>query len=174
MSYNVVETSKGLSNLLKIFKSSMLSLGLQPGNKVVFVGCSGTCLPFIELFAYAIRDSRADVMFVPDGIVGEARSIGLVQGFGMQLGSAADPHSADFIVILGGLSMPSCTLGVEGSKEVINTIKNTGAKVVGACFMSMFEKAGWYGKVPFDLVIDAGIDPIQVQIHTKTPGRHEA
>ena len=29
--------------------------------------------------------------------------------------------------------------------------------------MSMFEKAGWYGKVPFDMVIDAGIEPINVQ-----------
>jgi hypothetical protein len=163
MSYKVVETSKGLSNLLKVFKSSLLSLGLQPENKVVFVGCAGTCLPFIELFAYTIRDSRVDIMFVPDGAIDDTRSIRLVPGIGMQVGGAADPGGADFVVLLGGISMPSCTLGIEGSNDVIDKIKKPGTKVVGACFMSMFEKAGWYGKVPFDLVIDAGIDPIQVQ-----------
>jgi len=163
MAYKVIETSKGLSNLLKIFKSSMTSLGLSPTNKIVFVGCSGTCLPFIELFAYTIRDSRVDIIYIPDGIVDDARYIWLVAGLGMQVGGAADPTGADFIVLLGGLSMPACTLGIEGSSEVIDRIKKPGAKVLGVCFMSMFEKAGWYGKVPFDLVIDAGIDPIQVQ-----------
>ena len=163
MSYKVVETSKGLSGLLRTFKSSILSLGLKPGNKVVYVGCSGTCLPFIELFAYTVRDSGAEQMFVPDGLIGEARSVSLIPGFGMQLGAAADPAGADFIILLGGLSMPACTLGVEGSNEAIARIKKPGTKVVGACFMGMFEKAGWYGKVPFNLVIDAGIDPVQVQ-----------
>jgi hypothetical protein len=163
MAYKVVETSKGLSGLLKTFKSSIVSMGLSPANKVVFVGCSGTCLPFIELFAYTIRESRVDFIFVPDGIVEDARSVWLVPGIGMQVGGAADPKGADFIVLLGGLSMPSCTLGVEGSNEVVDKIKKPGAKVMGVCFMSMFEKAGWYGKVHFDLVIDAGIDPIQVQ-----------
>jgi hypothetical protein len=162
MAYKVIETSKGLSNLLKVFKASLASLGLEPGNKVVFVGCSGTCLPFVELFAYTIRDSRTTMAFVPDGIVDDARSLGLVPGIGMQAGGVVDPSGADYIVLLGGLSMPACTLGIEGSNEVIGRIKKPGAKVVGVCFMSMFEKAGWYGKVPFDLVIDAGIEPVNV------------
>jgi len=163
MEYKVIETSKGLSNLLKIFKSSMVTMGLSPGNRVVFVGCSGTCLPFIELFAFTIRELQAQIIYVPDGVIEDSRAIWLVPGIGMQVGGAADPAGADFIVLLGGLSMPACTLGIEGSNDVIGRIKKPGAKVLGVCFMSMFEKAGWYGKVPFDLVIDAGIDPIQVQ-----------
>ncbi len=164
MAYAVIETSKGLSSLLKIFKSSIISLGLHPAGKVVFIGCSGTCLPFIELFAYTIRhEQRRGMMFVPDGIVEDTRFIWEVEGLGMQVGGAADPGNADIIVLLGGLSMPACTIGIEGSNEAIARIKKPGAKVMGVCFMSMFEKAGWYGKVPFDLVIDAAIDPINVQ-----------
>ena len=163
MSYQVVETSKGLSNLLKIFKAQMTSLGLKAESKVAFVGCTGTCLPFIELFAYTIRKDVASMSFVPDGIIEESRSLSLVPGIGVQAGGMIDPHGADVIVLLGGLSMPACTIGIEGSNEVIGKIKKPGAKVVGVCFMSMFEKAGWYGKVPFDIVIDANIEPIQVQ-----------
>lgn len=163
MAYTVVETSKGLSNLLKIFKSSITTLGMQPASKVVFVGCSGTCLPFIELFAYTIRQSRVEMMYVPDGILDDTRFIWEVSGIGMQVGGAADPQNADIIVLLGGLSMPACTIGIEGSNAAIDKIKKPGTKAMGVCFMSMFEKAGWYGKVPFDLVIDAAIDPIQVQ-----------
>ncbi len=103
------------------------------------------------------------MMFVPDGIVDDTRFIWEVTGLGMQAGGAASPINADIIVLLGGLSMPACTLGIEGSNEAIEKIKKPGAKVMGVCFMSMFEKAGWYGKVPFDLVIDAAIDPILVQ-----------
>jgi hypothetical protein len=163
MAYKVVETSKGLSNLLKIFKAQMTALGMQRGNHIVFVGCAGTCLPFVELFAYTVRNDHVVMTFIPDGIIAEARSIWHVPGIGMQTGGAADPSGADIIVLLGGLSMPACTLGIEGSNDVINKIKKPGTKVMGVCFMSMFEKAGWYGKVPFDLVIDANIDPIQVQ-----------
>jgi hypothetical protein len=35
-------------------------------------------------------------------------------------------------------------------------------KVVGVCFMSLFEKAGWLDTVSFDLMIDATIDPVTV------------
>jgi hypothetical protein len=163
MAYRVFETSKGLSNLLRIFRSQMTALGVVRGSRIAFVGCSGTCLPFVELFAYTLRNDQVIMTFIPDGIVDDTRSVWHVPGIGMQCGGADDPKGADFIVLLGGLSMPNCTLGIEGSNDVINKIKKPSAKVVGICFMSMFEKAGWYGKVPFDLVIDAAIDPINVQ-----------
>lgn len=161
--YKVLETSKGLSNWLKIFKSTMASLSVEKGSKIVYVGCKGTCVPFIELLAFAVRDFHAEQMLVPDGIVDDSRHLWIVDGIGIQVGGASDPTGADVVVLLGGLSMPACTLGVEGSNEVIKKVMKPGGKVVGVCFMSMFEKAGWYGKVPFDTVIDAGIDPIVVQ-----------
>ncbi len=36
------------------------------------------------------------------------------------------------------------------------------AKIVGVCFMQMFEKAGWLDAFDFDLIIDAALDPVRV------------
>ncbi len=162
MSHKIVETSKGLSNLLKIFRARMAALGVERGSRIAFVGCSGTCLPFVELFAYTLRNDHVEMVFIPDGLVDDTRAIWHVPGIGMQTGGASDPAGADFIVLLGGISMPSCTLGVEGSLDVISKIRKPNTKVVGVCFMGMFEKAGWYGRVPFDLVIDANVEPVEV------------
>lgn len=159
----VVETSHGLSGMLRMFKSLMVSQGMQTGNRIVFVGCSGTCVPFIELFAFAIREPKADLVLVPDGIVDDARAIYIVPGVGMQVGGATNAENADFVVLLGGLSMPSCTIGIEGTNDVIKRVLKPGGKVIGICFMDMFEKAGWYGKVPFDLVMDATIDTVSLK-----------
>ncbi len=161
--YKIVETTKGLSNLLRLYKSTMTSLGLKHGSKIAYIGCAGTCLPFIELFAFVLRDAHVEQVFLPDGIADDTRALWLVDRIGMQVGGASDPNGADFVVLLGGLSMPQCTIGIEGTNDAIKKVMKPGGKVVGVCFMSMFEKAGWYGKVPFDTVIDANIEPINVQ-----------
>ena len=36
------------------------------------------------------------------------------------------------------------------------------AAVVGVCFQQMFDKMGWCDRLPFDLLIDATIDPVVV------------
>jgi hypothetical protein len=161
--YKVVETTKGLSPLLKAFRAQMAALGMQPASKIVFMGSAGTCVPFIELFAYTIRNDRVEMVLVPDAILDDARSLWQVPGIGIQAGGAADPNGADFVVLLGGLSMPGSKVDAATTAERVRAILKPGGKVVGICFMAMFEKAGWYDKVPFDLVIDATIDPIQVQ-----------
>ncbi|HTX43199.1 MAG TPA: DUF2124 domain-containing protein [Methanocella sp.] len=161
--YKVVETAKGLSPLLKVFKTQMAAMGVQPANKIVFMGSVGTCVPFIELFAYTLRNDRVEMLLVPDAILEDTRFIWHVPGIGMQVGGAADPKGADFVVILGGLSMPGSKVDANGVAERVKAILKPGGKVMGICFMGMFEKAGWYGKVPFDVVMDATIDPIQVQ-----------
>jgi hypothetical protein len=161
--YKIVETTKGLSPLLKTFKAQITALGMQRAGKIVFIGSVGTCVPFIELFAYTLRNDHVELFLVPDAILDETRSIWHVPGIGMQAGGAADPHGADFVVVLGGLSMPGSKVDAAATSERIKAILKPGGKVMGICFMSMFEKAGWYGKVPFDVVIDAAIDPIQVQ-----------
>jgi hypothetical protein len=161
--YKVVETAKGLSPLLKVFKTQMAAMGVQQSSKIAFMGSVGTCVPFIELFAYTLRNDRVEMLLVPDAILDEARFIWHVPGIGMQVGGAADPRGADFVVVLGGLSMPGSKVDANGVAEGVKAILKPGGKVMGICFMGMFEKAGWYGKVPFDVVMDATIDPIQVQ-----------
>ncbi|HMK46092.1 MAG TPA: DUF2124 family protein [Methanocella sp.] len=161
MTKKTIETSRGLSGLLRLFKSTMVGrLGLQSGHRVAFIGCVGTCVPFVELFAYAIRDVRPGMILVPDGIIDDARSIWYVDGVGMQVGGAVDPWGADFVVVLGGISMPSCSLGVDGTNRVIGGIMKPDGRVIGVCFMDMFAKAGWEDKVPFDVIINANIDSV--------------
>ncbi|MCD1294243.1 DUF2124 domain-containing protein [Methanocella sp. CWC-04] len=159
----ILETSHGLSGMLRMFKATMTSQGMNPGDKIVFVGSAGTCVPFIELFAYTIRDSKAEMVLVPDGVLDDSRAIWWIPEIGMQIGGAVDPANADFVILLGGLSMPQSKIGAEGTNDVVKKILKPGGKVFGICFMDMFAKAGWYGKVPFDLVMDATIDPIRLQ-----------
>jgi hypothetical protein len=158
----LVESTKGLSGFLKAYRTTMVGLGLTPATKIVYVGCSGTCTPFIELNAYTIREQAKGQVFIPDGIIDDARSIWPVEGVGMQIGGAADPYNADYVVLLGGLSMPQCTIGAEGAGEVIRKVLKPGGKVIGVCFMDMFCKAGWEDKVRFDVMLNADISSVTV------------
>jgi hypothetical protein len=158
----VVDTTKGLSGMLKAFKSMMLGLGLGPATKIVFVGNPGTCVPFIELFAYTIREQVKGMVFIPDGIVDDARSIWLVGGVGMQIGGLVDPYNADYVVLLGGLSMPGSKVSPEQAGQISGRLLKPGGKVIGICFMDMFAKAGWEDKVRFDIVMNADIDNVTI------------
>jgi len=162
MEKKIVETSKGLSGMLRAFRSAMKAQGLEPPKKIVYVGCAGTCVPFVELFAYTLREDRPAQVLVPDGILDEARAVWYVDGVGMQIGGLVDPYGADYVVLLGGISMPQCTIGPEGANEIIKKAMKPGGKVIGVCFMDMFAKAGWEGKVRFDLVLDADINSVTV------------
>jgi hypothetical protein len=61
---------------------------------------------------------------------------------------------------MGGLAMPNMPVSKEDVKQVVQRHPNV--KVIGVCFMSMFEKAGWLDEVSFDMIIDAIIDPVTV------------
>jgi len=161
MTKKMLETSRGLSGLLRMFKSTMVDrLGLQSTHRIAFVGCAGTCVPFVELFAYTIRETGPGMILVPDGIIDGSRGIRYVDGIGMQVGDAMDAGNVDYVVVLGGISMPSCSLGVDGTNRVIKEIMKPGGRVIGVCFMDMFAKAGWEDKVPFDVIINANIDMV--------------
>jgi len=162
MEKKTVETTKGLSGMLKAFKSMMQGLGLGPATKMVFVGNPGTCTPFIELFAYTVRDLVKGMVFVPDGIVEDARAIWLVNGVGMQVGGMTYALGADYLILLGGLSMPGSKVSPEQAGQLIGRLMKPGGKVIGVCFMDMFAKAGWEDKVRFDLVMNADINPVTV------------
>lgn len=155
-----VETTKGLSGMLRMFKSTMLNLGLEAPKKIAFIGCVGTCVPFVELFAYTIRESMPIMVLIPDGIIEESRGVWYVDGVGMQVGGLVDPRRADYVVLLGGISMPSCNIGADQTKKIIEEVVKPGGKVIGVCFMDMFNKAGWEDKVHFDLIMNANIDSV--------------
>jgi hypothetical protein len=64
------------------------------------------------------------------------------------------------LVFIRGLARPNVPITKEKVKQLIQ--KHPNVNVIGVCFMSMFEKAGWLDEVSFNMMIDATIDPVTV------------
>lgn len=154
------ETLRGVPGILRPFKEYLQKLGLKPGDQIVYYGCVGTCTPFVELLAIAIRGLHLQQVFVPLLDETKAKLLHDVPDVGMQAnGSPAALHPA-VLVIMGGLAMPNVPITKEQVKALV--ARHGNVKVIGVCFMSMFEKAGWCDTVSFDLLIDATIDPVTI------------
>jgi hypothetical protein len=151
--------------ILRPFKEYLQSIGIREGDQIAYFGCAGTCTPFVELLAFAVRGLKIRQVFVPLLDETKARMVNDVPNVGMQASGEPAAVSPRVVVFMGGLAMP----GVPVTKEQVRAIiaKHSGVKVIGVCFMSMFEKAGWLDTVPFNLIIDATIDPVTV---TNTDG----
>ena len=146
--------------ILRPFKECLQSIGIKEGDQVTYYGCVGTCTPFVELLAFAVRGLKMQQVFVPLLDETKARTVHDVSNVGMQASGEPAPVSPRVVVFMGGLAMPGVPVTKEQAKAI--AAKHPGVNVIGVCFMSMFEKAGWTGTVPFDLVIDAMIDPVTV------------
>lgn len=155
----VKETLKGVPGLLRPFKKFLEDENLSENSQIVFYGCPGTCLPFIELIAYAIRSLPVKCIFVPFLEEEKAAALTIIDGMGAQINPGIVKPDPKVVVIMGGLSMPNIPVTAEGT---LNTISKYDAKVVGICFMEMLEKEGWTEKINFDMIIDAAIDPVKV------------
>lgn len=155
------EVFHGVPGILRPFKEYLTKSGLAKGDQVVYYGVPGTCTPFVELLAFAVRSMELDQVFVPFVDEGKAKKVVLVDGVGMQARDPAGPLSPKAVVVMGGLSMPDVPVEAAQIKAAID--RHPGVKVIGVCFMHMFEKAGWLPVVPFDCLIDANIDPVEVE-----------
>ena len=154
------EIYKSVPGILRPFKEYLQTLGLKDGDQIVYYGCAGTCTPFVELLAIAIRGLRCEQVFVPLLDETKAKKIVNIDDIGMQVSGGPARLNPKVLVIMGGLAMPNMPVSLEDVKAMIQ--RHSGVKVIGVCFMSMFEKAGWLDAVQFDLVIDAIIDPVTV------------
>lgn len=154
------EVYKSVPGILRPFKEYCQSIGLAEGDQIVYFGCAGTCTPFIELLAVAIRGLKAEQVFVPLLDEAKAKKIINVPDVGMQVNGGPAMLRPKAVVIMGGLAMPDVPVHKEQVRDLIK--KHGSVKVIGVCFMGMFEKAGWPDTVPFDMVIDATIDPVTV------------
>ena len=56
---------KGVPGILRPFKEYLETNRFQKGDQVVYYGVPGTCTPFIELLAFAVRGLALDQVFVP-------------------------------------------------------------------------------------------------------------
>lgn len=151
---------KGVPGMLRPFKEYLDTAGLPDGAQIVYYGCPGTCTPFIELLAFAIRKLPFEQVFVPYLNEDQARAISPAPGIGMQIGDRPGSLDPRVVVIMGGLAMPNIEVTAEETAALL--AKYPQARQVGICFMSMFEKAGWTERIAFDLLIDATIDPVTV------------
>ncbi|MBO4521982.1 MAG: DUF2124 family protein [Methanomicrobium sp.] len=161
------ETEKfdGITGMLRPFKKYLEELNLPAGSQVVFYGCSGTCLPIVELLAYAARSLPYSFIFVPYLSEDKAVSLKLVENIGMQTvprnesAPVAPVLDAKVVVVMGGLSMKSSNIPVSDALKVISKYD---CKRVGVCFMGFLEKEGWAEALDLDMLIDATIDPVRV------------
>ena len=164
-----IERYDGITGLLRPFKKYIEDLKLPAGSQVVFYGCSWTCLPIVELLAYAARSLPCKFIFVPFLSEEKAVYLELKEDIGMQTvsgggcceGGACEPIKLDakVAVIMGGLSMKSSGIPVADAQKVISKYD---CKRVGVCFMGFLEKEGWADALDLDLLIDATISPVRV------------
>lgn len=138
---------KGLGGMLNGFRDLV-----KDDKRIVFVGSPGFCTPFALFLGYPVREK--ELAFVPGLEEKKARRIFATE-YGMELGEAANADAdvdVDVVVILGGMAMPK--IGVQSSqmKDFLSRLKYK--KLVGVCFMSIFEKAGWCQALPFDYVMN--------------------
>jgi hypothetical protein len=154
------KTFTGITGLLRPFKEYILDLRPMPGDQIVYYGCVGTCTPFVELLALAIRGCHLEQVYVPLLDETKAQILCDIPDVGMQVSGGPAQLRPKFLVFMGGLAMPYMPVTKEEVTGVIAS--HPGVKVAGVCFMSMFEKAGWLNMVPFDLLIDGTLDPVKV------------
>jgi hypothetical protein len=154
------EITKSVPGILRPYKEFVQGLGLKQGDQIAYFGCTGTCTPFVELLAVAVRGLHVDQVFVPLLDEAKAKKIQDVRDVGMQVSGGPAALHPRLLVIMGGLAMPLMPVTKEQVRDL--ALRHSGAKLAGICFMGMFEKAGWLDTVDFDLMIDAAIDPVVV------------
>ena len=151
---------KGVPGILRPFRQYLETNKFGKGDQIVYYGVPGTCTPFIELLAFAVRGLGLEQVFVPYFKEEQAKKIVFVEGVGMQVSSDHMVLIPSAQVIMGGLAMPNVPVKVGDAKRMLARHKDSA--VIGVCFMNMFEKAGWKDEISFDQLIDATIDPVQV------------
>ena len=149
--------TKGLTGFLRSFKKIAEDIDKEKGiKKIVFTGNPYTCTPIIELLSYAIREMNKELIFVPSLNINDPYKVNL-SDIHFDFVKGGNPLNPDLTVILGGLAMRGGP-DVGNVNSFLDNIGNKEKKIVGVCFMSVFEKAGWCGVVPFDYLIDIQMD----------------
>jgi len=140
--------TRGIKGLSASFKKIIGSI--EPNTTIVFCGLPYSCTPIIEFLVYVIRKQPCNLFYIPYTDISKARSIHLGE-YIMELGECVElkEKKIDVIVLMGGLAMPG-KCKASDAQSMIKTLSNETTKVVGVCFMNMFQKAGWTDIVPFD------------------------
>jgi hypothetical protein len=155
-----MEKKSGIVGFTGSFRESVKDI--ENNSKVVFAGSIAVCTPFIELLSYAVRDKNFDLIYAPKADVNSAKQVKMQPniGFGV-VDENVDPQNPEVVVVLGGLAMPKFGCAPE---DVLNMIQELSGeqkpKIIGVCFMNIFERAGWDKKIPFDTIIDTTLETV--------------
>jgi len=142
-----IQEIKGLGGLLNGFRDLV-----KDDAKITFVGSPGFCTPFALFLGYPVKDK--ELAFVPGLQAERARRI-ISTEYGLELGEPTSAD-ADVVVVLGGMAMPKIGASVPEMKEFLARVNHK--KLLGVCFMGIFEKAGWCANLEFDVVMNAIIE----------------
>ena len=142
-----IQEVKGLGGMLNGFRDLV-----KDDQKIIFVGSPGFCTPFALFLGYPVREK--ELAFIP-GLKKEKMRKIVSTECGMEL---ADPcvFDADTVVILGGMAMPKIGVKPEEMADFLSKMKYK--RLLGVCFMSIFEKAGWCEALRFDSVMNMLIE----------------
>ena len=153
-----MEKKSGIIGFTGAFRDSVKEI--TDGSKIVFTGSIAVCTPFIELLSYTIRDKNFDMVYVPVADLKKAKKINMQENIGYSvLDVPADPIGPDVVVVMGGLAMPKFGCSPDDVLKMINEISvDHKPKIIGVCFMNIFEKTGWTKKISYDVLIDTNME----------------
>lgn len=138
---------KGLGGMLNGFRDLV-----KDDQKIMFVGSPGFCTPFALFLGYPVREK--ELAFMPGLNKEKARKI-VTTEYGLELGEKSS-FEADVVVILGGMAMSKIGVKPEEMKDFLAKMKYK--KLIGVCFMSIFEKSVWCQALQFDYLINMNIE----------------
>jgi hypothetical protein len=149
--------SKGITGLLRSFKQIIEDIDKEKEiKKIVFAGNKYTCTPFVELLTYVIRSMNKEIIYIPAIKLEEPYQVSL-SDVDCNFAKGGDPYNPDVVILMGGLAMPGGP-DIPSMKMFLKKIGNDNKKVIGVCFMSIFEKSKWNEDIPFDYIVDTFIN----------------
>ncbi|ADZ09486.1 Uncharacterized conserved protein UCP004962 [Methanobacterium lacus] len=153
-----MEKKTGIVGFTGAFRDNLN--GISDGSKIVFTGSAAVCTPFIELLSYAIRDKNHELIFVPNADLKQTKMLKMENNLGYNaVDIKANPSNPDVVVVMGGLAMPKFGCSPDDVLNMVKEISNDhNPKIIGVCFMSIFERSGWINSIPFDVIIDTKME----------------
>ncbi len=136
----------GLGGMLNGFRDMV-----KEDKKITFVGTPGFCTPFALFLGFPVRDK--ELAFVPNLNIDGTRAL-VATEYGLELGGPASA-AADALVILGGMAMPKIGVTLEEIEAFLKVVEHK--KLIGVCFMGIFDKAGWCQRLKYDMLMNVDL-----------------
>jgi hypothetical protein len=102
------------------------------------------------------------LIYAPKADINDAKQVKMQQGIGFGVVDGnVDPQNPEVVVVLGGLAMPKFGCAPEDVLSMIREVSGEQKpRIIGVCFMNIFERAGWDKKIPFDTIIDTTLETV--------------